>query len=67
MAESQSKIFKDYMDETGYTEDDISSITMIPKSIVGNLVAGKSVVTISLAVQLESALGIPLEDWRLHD
>lgn len=63
--ETQIRVFKEFMEETGYTADDMHQETMIPQSIIENLISGKSMMNISMAVDFEQYLGIPLCEWGI--
>ncbi len=63
-SKDQAKILKMFMDNTGYTEEEMSERSHIPLKIMKNLISGKSIITTSQAVLLESELGLRHDNWE---
>ena len=63
VATHPGELIKDELKERNLTQKELSEMTGIKPSVLSETVNGKRSVSLSVAVALEKALGIPAEIW----
>lgn len=63
IATHPGELIKDELKERNMTQKELSELTGIKPSVLSETINGKRSVSLSVAVALEKALGIPAEVW----
>ena len=63
IATHPGEMIKDELKERGMTQKHLSELTGIKPSVLSETITGKRSVSLSVAMALEKALGIPAEIW----